>query len=127
MAGKKACMICGKERNGTWVEEDHVIKAMRWFKQNVTHNAKGYRIVVCRECMPEYRKLRGKFVRRRAMYVAFGVIFALSIAVVSGGKYLGVIAFGLAAIAFLYCLSLVSYMPALKGEDEGQASPKSRR
>ena len=117
-------MICGKEKNGTDIEEDHVVKAMRWFKENVTHNAKGYRIVVCRECMPEYKKLRSKFVRRRAMYIGLGVVFTISIAAVSGGRYLGIIVCGLAVIAFLYCLSLVSYMPALKGESESTEKPE---
>ncbi len=120
-------MVCGKEKNGTDVEVDHVIRAMRWFKENVTHNAKGYRIVVCRECMPEYRKLRAKFVRRRLMYVGLGIVFTITVAVVSGGRYLGIIAYGVAITAFLYALSLVSYMPALKGESGNEGKTKSRR
>ena len=116
-------MVCGKEKAGSDVEEDHVIRAMRWFKENVSKNAKGYRIVVCNECMPEYRKLRSKFVRRRAMYVGLGIIFTVSVAVVSGGRYLGVVAYGLGITLFLYALSLISYVPALKGDGER----KSRR
>lgn len=120
-------MVCGKEKNGTEVEEDYVIKAMRWFKTNVTRNAKGYRIVVCKECMPQYRKLRAKFVRRRILYVGLGLVFTITIAAVSGGRYLGIIGFGVAITAFLYLLSLVSYMPALKGESNEGEKPKSRR
>jgi hypothetical protein len=127
MAGKKGCMICGKEKDGTDVEVDTVIRAMRWFKTNVTRNAKGYRIVVCRECMPEYRKLRGKFVRRRAMYVGLGVVFTITIAAVSGGRYLGVIVYGVGITFFLYLLSLISYVPALKGAAGAEKGPKSRR
>jgi len=120
-------MICGKEKNGTEVKEDYVIGAMRWFKQNVTHNAKGYRIVVCRECMPQYRKLRAKFVRRRLMYVGLGVVFTITIAAVSGGKYLGIVVFGILMTGFLYLLSLISYMPELKGGSREADTPKSRR
>ena len=120
-------MVCGKEKNGAEVEEDHVIAVMRWFKENVTRNAKGYRIVVCKECMPQYRKLRAKFVRRRAMYVGLGVIFTITIAAVSGGRYLQILVYGIAITAFLYLLSLVSYMPALKGEAPKWDATKSRR
>ncbi|MDE1865519.1 MAG: hypothetical protein KGH94_02680 [Candidatus Micrarchaeota archaeon] len=129
MMGKRACMICGKERNGEEVKEDYVIQAMRWFKENVTKNAKGYRIVVCNECMPEYRKLRSKFVRRRVMYVGLGVVFTITLAVVSGGRYLGILFYGVAITLFLYALSLVSYVPDLKRGEQVQASParKSRR
>ena len=121
-------MICGKEKSGTPVEEDYMIMAMRWFKENVTRNAKGYRIVVCKECMPQYRKMRSKYVRRQVMYVGLGVIFTLTIAVVSGGRYLGIIAYGIGITVFLYLLSLISYMPALKEEGADAKMPsKSRR
>jgi hypothetical protein len=127
MKGKPACMVCGKERNGAEVQEDHVIMAMRWFKENVTRNAKGYRIVVCKECMPQYRKLRSKFVRKRAIYVGLGIVFTLAIAAISGGRYLGIVAYGVVITLFLYALSLVSYMPDLKHADEPKAPAKSRR
>ncbi len=119
-------MICGKEKSGTAVDEDHVIKAMRWFKENVTRNAKGYRIVVCSECMPQYRKLRSKFVRRRAMYVGLGIVFTVALAAISGGRYLGIVAYGVVITLFLYCLSLISYVPELKGSGD-PAAQKSRR
>jgi hypothetical protein len=127
MKGKKACMVCGKEKNGTDIEEDYVIKAMRWIKENITRNSKGYRIVVCNDCMPEYRKLRGKFVRRMVMYVGLGALFTVTILIVSGGKYIGIVAYGIGITAFLYCLSLVSYMPALKEKAPATAATKSRR
>jgi hypothetical protein len=113
MVAKKACMICGKEKNGTEVKEDFMIKAMRWFKENVTRNAKGYRIVVCSECMPQYRKIRGKFTRRKLIYVALGIIFTITIVAFSGGRYPSAIAYGLGITVFLYLLSLISYVPEL--------------
>lgn len=119
-------MVCGKERSGAEVQEDHVIKAMRWFKENVTRNAKGYRIVVCRECMPEYRKLRSKFVRRRAMYVGLGIVFTLTLAAFSGGRYASAIAYGVAITLFLYVLALVSYVPELRAGAESSGH-ESRR
>jgi hypothetical protein len=126
MRGKKACMVCGRERDGNDIEEDHVIRAMRWFKEHVSRNAKGYRIVVCRECMPEYRRLRSRFVRRRSIYVGLGIVFTLTILVVSGGRYLGVVAYGIAITLFLYLLSLVSYVPELR-RGSGPDTAKSRR
>jgi len=111
---KTACMICGKSKDGIEIAEDHVIRAMRWFKTNITKDAKGYRIVVCKDCMADYKKKRAKFTRRRLMYVGLGVIFTLSLLFVSQGRILGVLVYGFAAIVFMYLLSLVSYMPALK-------------
>lgn len=121
MATKSACMICGKEREGVEVREDHVIKAMRWFKVNVTKNAKGYRIVVCKECMEKYKKLRAKFVRRRALYLALGVVFTVSLGIISSGRPLAILT-GIVITVALYGLSLVSYMPALKS---GKSSQKT--
>jgi hypothetical protein len=127
MASKKACMICGKEKAGIDVQEDWVITAMRWFKENITHNAKGYKIVVCKECMPKYAKMRSKFQRRQMFYVGLGIVFTLTIAIVSGGRYLGIISYGIVITLFLYALSLVSYVPGLKRPASTQDSPKSRR
>ncbi len=125
MVAKKACMICGKEKSGTDVKEDYVIKVMRWFKENVTRNAKGYRIVVCDACMPQYRKIRTKFTRRKIIYVALGLIFTITIVIFSGGRYPSAIAYGLGITIFLYLLSLISYVPELR-EKAAKASAARR-
>lgn len=120
-------MICGKEKAGTEVQEDWIIATMRWFKENITHNVKGYKIVVCKECMPKYTKMRTKFQRKQMFYVGLGIVFTLTIAIVSGGRYLGIISYGIVITLFLYALSLISYVPGLKSSSSAQDSPKSRR
>lgn len=111
---KKGCMICGKEKSGLDIQEDYVLHAMRWFKRNVTKNAKNYKIVVCKECLPQYKKLRAKFTRRRAIYTGLGIVFTATLFLVSDGKSLGIVIYGLAMTVFLYILSLAYYLPALK-------------
>jgi hypothetical protein len=114
---KKGCIICGKEKDGFDVKEDYVIESMRWFKRNVTRNAKNYTIVVCKECVPQYRKLRARHVRSRSIYVGLGVIFTVTLLLASHGS-LGALAYGIAMTVFLYLLSLLSYIPAVKDESK---------
>ena len=106
---KSYCIICGEEKNGLPIQNDMVLDAIRWFKQNVTKNEKGNRLVVCKECYPKYADRRKKFETRQATYLAIGIIFAA----------LGLLfAFSLATlsvaillIAFLYLLALLNYVP----------------
>ncbi len=111
MAGKKVCIICGKEKAGILVREDHVIRAVRWIKKNITKNEKNNVLVVCRTCYPKYREQRKKFTTKRAVYVALGTLFfifgnILALSVVTFLITLGV-------LLFFYLLALFSYMPAL--------------
>ncbi len=114
MAGSY-CIICGKEKKGIAVSDDHVLKALRWFKKNVTRNVRNNKLVVCKECYPQYTKMRKRYVGRRTAYVALGVLFLMFAVIVSAGAS-GIAAFiiGVIIIIFLYLLSLVNYMPALQ-------------
>lgn len=124
--GKRGCIICGKEKNGLAIKEDYVIGAMRWFKRNVTKNAKNYTIVVCKDCMLQYKKLRARHVRSRSIYVALGVIFTITLLLASRGS-LAALGFGILMTLFLYLLSLVSYMPALKDESKLNAAAAAEK
>ncbi|MDE1868388.1 MAG: hypothetical protein KGH60_00245 [Candidatus Micrarchaeota archaeon] len=107
------CIICGNARNGLEVQEDQTIRIIRWFKKNVTKNEKGYRLVVCKECFPKYKKKRDSFVRKRITYLVIGVIFTIALVALAGPKAAFAVLYGIGIIVFMYLLSQLSYMPAL--------------
>ena len=111
--GKKVCIMCGKEKEGLNVKEDHVITAMRWVKRNITKNPKNYHMVVCKDDFLAYKKKRDSFERKRAAYVIIGVLFTLLLLAFANGRFLGAIFYGVGIIIFMYLLSLLSYMPAV--------------
>ncbi|MCL4387559.1 hypothetical protein M1567_00175 [Candidatus Marsarchaeota archaeon] len=117
MKKETRCIICGKELNGLEVKEDNVIRAMRWFKRNVTHNEKNYRLVVCKDCYVKYKKARDSYNSKTVSYLAIGVIFAALLIIT--GRSLGALAAGIAIIILMYALSLLSYMPGLKQQAKG--------
>ncbi len=106
------CIICGKEVDGLEVKPDHVINAMRWFKRNITHNEKNYRLVVCKDCYVKYKKARDSYNSKTVSYILIGVIFAALLIIT--GRDLGAVAAGIGIIILMYVLSLLSYMPGLK-------------
>lgn len=111
---KSVCIMCGKERQGLEVKEDNVIGAMRWIKRNITKNSKNYNMVVCKEDFLAYKKKRDGYERKQIMYVGLGLLFMLLLLLFASGRYLGAILYGLGITAFMYLLSLLSYMPSLK-------------
>jgi len=108
------CIICGLEKDGIEVQDDYIIEAIRWFKRNVTKSEKNYRLVVCKECYPKYKKARDSYTRKQITYIAIGVIFAAVLIAVSSGRLLSAIFYGIIIIIFMYLLAQLSYMPALK-------------
>jgi len=94
------------------MEEDFVIKSIRWLKRNVTKNEKGNRLVVCKECYPKYIKYRARFVRREGIYLVLGFLFLIFGLIVA--PRLSTLFIGIILILFLYLLSLLSYMPKAK-------------
>jgi len=103
--------MCGKERNGIEIKEDHVLAAVRWFKRNVTKDEKGNRIVVCRDCYPAYRKSRGAYESRQRLYLALGVVFLIVSLLLSPGAVTVLVS--LLVLAVLYLFSLMSYTPKI--------------
>ncbi len=111
------CIMCGKERDGIQVEEDHVLGAVRWFKRNVTKDEKGNRIVVCRDCYPEYKKRRARYESRQRVYLALGVAFVIISLLVSPRAVTVLVSF--AVLAVMYLFSLMSYIPKIGIEKKG--------
>lgn len=104
-------MICGREKKGIGVNEDFVILAIKWFKKNVTRNAEGNRLVVCREDYPKYVESRKRFESRQRTYLALGMAFAvLSMLVHPAVTTLAIV---LAVVLLMYALSLLSYTPKI--------------
>ncbi|MCD6549102.1 hypothetical protein J7K41_00090 [Candidatus Micrarchaeota archaeon] len=86
--GKKICIICEKEREGVPIKEDLVIRTIRRIKEKLGI-AKGYKLVVCRECWEEYVKRRKSYERNMitwgllglAAVIFMGILFAITGAV----------------------------------------------
>lgn len=108
---KSYCIMCGKERAGIPVRGDYVLGAVRWVKRNVTKDEQGNRIVVCRECYPEYRKRRGSFESRQRLYLALGVVFTAASLVMSPRATTLLVS--LLVLAMLFLFSLMSYTPKI--------------
>ena len=111
------CIICGKEKDGLEIKEDYVIEFIRMFNRKVLKKNNHYKLVVCKECYINYKKMRNKFVRRQITYITIGIIFAAMIFISSAGNPFSLLA-GAGIIIFLYLLSLLSYMPELKIKDK---------
>ncbi len=124
MAKEQRCIICGKETRGLEVREDYVIGAIRWFKRNVTHNEKGYGLVVCKDCYVKYRKARDSYTKKQVSYTIIGIVFAILL--VAFGRSLGSVFAGAVIILFMYLLSLLSYMPAVNMPPRPARSPSKQ-
>ena len=108
------CIICGKQKEGIKVADDHVLGALRWFKTNVTKDAKNNALVVCKSCYPKYSAQRKKYVNRRTAYLALGILFLIFSLIISSGAWLTALLIGIMIVALLYALSLINYMPGLQ-------------
>lgn len=109
---KTYCIRCGRERDGIEIEDDIVLDSIRWFKRNVTKNETGNRLVICKDCYPEYKKSRKRFESRQRLYLALGVIFVLLAVFVSSFNAVS-FAVSLLVLLFLYSLSFLSYTPRI--------------
>ncbi len=119
------CIICGKQKRGLPVKNDHVLEALRLFKRNITRNEQGNKLVVCKEDYLAYKKKREKYTSRQTLYIAIGVIFMILGLLVSIS--LSTILLSIFVIAVLYTLSLINYTPALDiktDEKEGKIKHK---
>ncbi len=112
--------MCGNKREGLEVLPDYVLNTIRWFKR-VTGTEKKYGLVVCRDCFENYRNVRQKYKRHQAECVAIGIVFAAVLVAFNPMK--GVI-YGGAVVLFMYLLSQLSWMPALR-MPETKAKPNA--
>ncbi len=129
MAEKKEvsrCVMCGKEKPGIEVKTDGVIKAMRWFGKTALHRDRHHRLVVCKECYIDYTKARKKYTNRQTAYLIIGILFTALLLISSGFNPVALVP-GIILIAFLYLLSLVSYVPELSlSAKQNPAKPEKR-
>lgn len=117
--------MCGKRKKGTAVMEDRVLRFLRWFKGNVTHDLKGNALVVCSEDLEAHRKKRDHFNSRKNLYLALGIIFAILGLIAS--LSLKTIVISAFVIAALYLMSLINYTPALVTEQKNHAKIKHKQ
>jgi len=113
-------MICGKEKEGIGIRPDWVVNTIRWFNIHTFKYKNPNRPVVCRECFQRYRKQRAGFERKRIAYIIIGVVFTIVLALASKENPFSILA-GLGVTAFMYLLSLVSYVPELDIPAKGAA------
>ncbi len=116
--------MCGKAIDGVEVKNDYVLDAIRFFNRKILHKYRNYKLVVCKDCYLKYNKGRKGFVKKQATYIGIGVIFAIFLMIGSGGNLLALL-YGIIVIAFMYVLSLISYLPALKISDANIHLPKN--
>lgn len=121
------CIICGKKKDGIKVADDHILKALRWFKTNVTKNVRNNTLVVCKACYPQYSKRRKKYVNRRTAYVALGIIFLILSVIISFRAWLTALSVGTFIVVLLYVLSLINYMPGLRLKGAGKRSSAGKK
>jgi len=113
------CISCEKEKPGRPINEDAVIRGIRWVKQKLGI-ARNNRLVVCADCTQKHIEKRQKFERSMLQYGVLGVILFLAIVALPpllGGSFnFGSVIAGFFIIVFLLALSLVQYTPALAAE-----------
>ena len=116
MGMKQVCIICSKEACGIAVADTRVIRAIRAVKRKFNMAANN-RLLVCHECMEEYKKRRKSFERKVMLYGAIGIILIiLSVAMplMGGGNISPASVFMVLLLAvFLLALAFLSYIPAL--------------
>ena len=123
---EKRCIVCGIKKDGLPVREDNVIRAIRWFKRNVTKNEKGYNLVVCRDCYKKYEKSKHIYDRRRILYTSRGVIVAV-LWIIVGGIRIDTVITAIVFIGIMYLLSLISYTPSLIIDADHKVSKRGAR
>jgi len=126
MAEKKtACIVCKKEGiKGTPVKQDVILDTIKKVKTRLGI-VRGFKLVVCPDDIEVYRKKRSKFEKMAVLHTTVAAI--LIILLVFGPILLGA-PFNLMSIFFAFvlgvmvaALALLSYVPALEGDEEPKA------
>mgnify|MGYP005846572265 CR=1 FL=1 len=114
--GKKVCIICKRERDGTPVEEDFYITTVRELKQRLGW-ATGNILVVCAEDTEKAKAKRKRF-ERYLMWYGILAIAVLGIITLSARSVVGFL-WGLLVGAFVMAFSMFTYFPRMKEEGKG--------
>ena len=107
--GRRVCIICQGERNGSRVRDDVFIRSVRSIKRMLgisTNNV----LVVCNVCLPEHKRRRSAFEKKLLQYGAFGGFMGLIVLVLS--RTLQGLVLAVLMAVFVASLALVQYHPS---------------
>lgn len=125
----KVCIICYKEKDGTPVQDDFVIRFIRGIKQRL-NMAKNSTLVVCPDCMAAYRERRKKYEGTLMQHLVIGgivlVVFVLAPIFTSGFSITAVV-LGVVLAALVVGLTLFSHCPKIADKAEPAAKQKKGR
>lgn len=79
--------------------------------------------MVCKACYVKYKKAHDSYVKKEVAYIIIGVVFAALL--ISVGRSASSLLAGLVIIAFMYILSLLSYMPSLVMPNDAHSTASS--
>jgi hypothetical protein len=130
------CVICEKEKAGTPVYEDIIIRSIRRVKQGIKGIIRrvapsllpsapsilvpqNNKLVVCKGCAQEHAKRRANFEKWLIIYVGLGGLMAVVFLILS--QSLMAVFAGVVILMFMAALALLSYWPSLE-----DAAPKAR-
>ncbi len=110
------CIICQKKKKGLEVEDNTLIKAVRYVKRNFLKNERGNKLVVCKECFTKYYEDYKRFEsRERSIFLLLSIFVIL--AIISSPTLGSIIALAF-IIAVLYALLVAVSVPKLHNMDE---------
>jgi predicted RND superfamily exporter protein len=113
---KTACIICTKENiQGSKVIEDNIILSIRKIKEKMGA-AKGYKLVVCKDCLEKYKKKRKNFEMKSFLYLGLGIVITLLLLFLNFS--IGSLVGGLLIFLILLIAALLGYVPKIEEEKE---------
>jgi uncharacterized protein YacL len=121
---KKACIICGEEvKKGSEVVEDKIIEIIRKIKGKFGA-VKGYKLLVCENCIEKYEKRRKRFERNVIIYGGLGVVMALFL-IVFNFSFASILT-GIFLILVMILLALMGYQPRIKKKEEVKKNERKK-
>jgi len=122
----KVCLLCQKEKqNGSKIIEDPVVKTIRWAKRKLKIE-KGNEIVICEECMENYKKKRKNFEWNILAYLLICLVITISIVLIAHSISSFLIALIFSALLILLAI-IAYYVPAIEPKSaETTAQPEKK-
>ncbi|MEM4554775.1 MAG: hypothetical protein QXT25_02930 [Candidatus Anstonellaceae archaeon] len=122
----KVCIICEKETDGFLVLDDYVIRFIRSVK-NALGIAKNNTLVVCSNCLEEYKKKRAKYERDLAIHAVVGglvLLIMVFLPLFTSGFSITAVFFGLLLFGMIMALSVFSHCPKIEEKPEPKKKGK---
>ncbi len=125
MTKQNACIICTKENvEGSSVVEDKVIEVLRKIKGKFGA-VKGYKLMVCDDCLEKYEKRRKTFERNIIIYGGIGIVIALFLLIFNFS--IGSLLAGIILFLVLMIMAMMGYTPRIEKKEVKEDGKKSRR